>query len=47
MLLYLIVVDIEYVIPNCPSNLHYVKDAILNFDEKDSDPKLLNKFIKG
>ncbi len=43
----LIVVDIEYVIPNCPSNLHYVKDGILNFDEKDKDSQLLNKFIKG
>ncbi len=43
----LIVVDVKYVIPNCPSNLHYVKDAVLNFDEKEKDSQLLNKFIKG
>ena len=43
----LIVVDVEYVIPNCPSNLHFVKDAIVNFDEKEKDFQLLNKFIKG
>ena len=42
----LIVVDISYVIPNCPSNLHYVKDSIINFDEKEKDAQLLNKFME-
>lgn len=41
----LIVIDIAYVIPNCPNNLHRVKDAIINFDEKDRDSKILHKLM--
>jgi len=39
----LIVIDIDYVIPNCPNNLHRVKDAITGFDEKSKDVNLLKK----
>jgi len=39
----LIVIDITYVIPNCPSNLHRVKESILSFDEKDKDPQIIKK----
>ncbi len=43
----LVVVDITYVIPNCPNNLHRVKDAIVNFDEKERDSALLEKLMKS
>ncbi|BAF71891.1 pyridoxamine 5'-phosphate oxidase family protein [Sulfurovum sp. NBC37-1] len=41
----LIMIDIEYVIPNCPSNLHRVRDSILNFTEEDKDISLLPKLM--
>jgi len=41
----LIIIDIKYVIPNCPSNLHRVKDSILNFTEEDEDKNLLHKLM--
>ena len=41
----LIVIAIDYVIPNCSNNLYRVKDSILNFKGKDKDPKILHKLM--
>jgi len=39
----LIIVDIDYVLPNCPKNMFVVKKFIDNFDKKDKDLNIIKK----
>ncbi len=39
----LIVIDIDYVIPNCPKYISKVRESILDFDPKSRDAKIIQK----
>jgi len=39
----LIIIDIEYVLPNCPKNMYIVRDSIEKFDKTKKDLNIIQK----
>jgi len=39
----LVIIDIDYVIPNCPKNMFVVKESIETFDKKKKDLNIIKK----
>jgi len=39
----LIIIDIDYVLPNCPKNLYLVSESVKNFDKKEKDLNIIKK----